>query len=110
MRNMLPLTTTVWLPPSDCVIYADSPCLSVTFVPTGTTEASTSRVKIFASLEFIKHLKINCSQYLRRCCGRNQSGLFVFRAHRFGVALERRHDGVPGQNRTFHPGGKFINA
>ena len=56
MRNMLPLTTTVWLPPSDCVIYADSPCLSVTFVPTGTTEASTSRVKIFASLEFIKHL------------------------------------------------------
>jgi len=28
----------------------------VTFVPTGTTEASTSRVKIFGSFGFIKHL------------------------------------------------------
>ena len=43
MRNMLPFTTTVNVPPSDCVMIAVSPFCSVTRVPEGTTDASTSR-------------------------------------------------------------------
>ena len=37
-----------------------------------------------------------------------ESGLFVFRAHWFVVAFKRGHDGVPGQNRAFHPRGIFM--
>jgi hypothetical protein len=36
--------------------------------------------------------------------------LFVFRAHRLLLTLERGHDGVPGEDRAFDARGIFVNA
>ena len=39
-----------------------------------------------------------------------KSGLFVFRAHRLGVALQRGHHGVPREDRALHAGRVFVDA
>src|SRR5580692_7337618 len=80
----------------------------VTFVPMGTTEASTSRVKTRCS-ELISRDFIFAP--ISSCLNRrkNQSSLIIFGADRGGAPFEGAHQGVPRQNRTFDARRIFVN-
>ncbi len=62
-QSQFTLTITAWVPQSDCAMCAVSPLCSVTYMPMGTTAASTSRIKIFGR---------NSYHHLRWSLGGNQ--------------------------------------
>src|ERR1700704_3914132 len=88
-------------------MWACSPLRSVTFVPAGTTEASTSRARVTCS--FVVMFQYNS----RRFPGQRGSKInnwdpplwrltvFRFRAHRFGLSVHGGDCGMPGQNSAF---------
>src|SRR5271167_3917308 len=90
-------------------MWAVSSFCSVTFVPMGTTEASTSRVKTrcseLISMDYISAPTPTCLK--RR---ENQSRLVIFRADGSGAPFERTSQGVPGEDCTFDARRIFVDS
>src|SRR5688572_13600057 len=108
MRKRFPFTSTVNVPPNDCVMCAVSPLNNLTLVPTGITDASTSRWRILGS-------ELCMDEYTLLCAPLNlppvaQSTVRALGGHRLLRACERRHRRVPRQNGALDTRREFVNT